>query len=48
MTEQQQASWEIANYVIALVALIVVYVSWRRRTQNEKPLILAPSMESGD
>jgi ABC-2 type transport system permease protein len=47
MSEQQQASWEVANYVIALVALIVVYVSWRRRTQNEKPLVLVPA-QSGD
>lgn len=47
MTEQQQVSWEVANYVIALVALVAVYVSWRRRTQNEKPLVLVPA-ESGD
>jgi ABC-2 type transport system permease protein len=47
MTDQQQASWEVANYVIALIALVAVYVSWRRRTQNEKPLVLVP-VESGD
>jgi ABC-2 type transport system permease protein len=47
LTEQQQASWEIANYVVALLALVAVYVSWRRRTQNEKPLVLVP-IESGD
>jgi ABC-2 type transport system permease protein len=46
MTEQQQAGWEIANYVIALLALVAVYVSWRRRTQQEKPLVLAT--QSGD
>jgi ABC-2 type transport system permease protein len=40
MTEQQQASWEAANYVIALLALIAVYVAWRRRIQNERPLVL--------
>ncbi len=47
LTEQQQASWEIANYVVALVALVAVYVSWRRRTQNEEPLLLA-TVETGD
>ena len=47
LTEQQQASWEVANYVIALFALLAVYLSWRQRLQNEKPLVLVPT-ESGD
>ncbi|MCB8943550.1 MAG: Gldg family protein [Ardenticatenaceae bacterium] len=47
LTEQQQASWEIANYVIALVALVVIYAGWRRHTKNEKPLVLV-TVETGD
>lgn len=43
LTEEEQSTWEIANYAIALVALLAVYFSQRARVRNEKPLELLAS-----
>ncbi len=40
MTEGAQNTWEITNYVVALVALLGIYYAWRQRTLNEQPLTL--------
>ncbi len=40
--ESQQRFWEIANYVVALAALLGLGFIWRMRQQNEKPMELIP------
>lgn len=42
LTEQQQSTWEVANYIVALVALIAIYYGWRVRRRREQPIILTP------
>lgn len=42
LTESDQTFWEGANYVLALVALVVIGVVWRTRKQNEEPMELLP------
>jgi ABC-2 type transport system permease protein len=42
MTESQQSFWEGANYVVALVALIVIGILWNARRRNEQPMELLP------
>jgi len=42
MTEREQSLWEGANYVVALVALIVIGVLWNARRKNEQPIELLP------
>ena len=41
MTEAQQRTWEIANYGLALAALIGIGVLWNMRRRNEQPMTLA-------
>jgi ABC-2 type transport system permease protein len=31
LTESEQSTWEIANYIIALIALIAIFIAWRVR-----------------
>ncbi|MEZ4643415.1 MAG: Gldg family protein [Chloroflexota bacterium] len=47
LEEQQQSFWEIANYVVALVALIAIYFAWRTRSRSEQPMALLPMEELG-
>ncbi len=42
LTESSQRFWEIANYVVALAALIGLGVVWGMRRRNEQPLALIP------
>lgn len=41
MSEAQQRTWEIANYGVALVALVALGVLWNLRRRNEQPMTLA-------
>ena len=40
LTERDQSFWEGTNYVLALIALIIIGVVWRTRKQNEEPMEL--------
>ena len=40
MTESKQSFWEGLNYVVALLALVVIGVVWSARRKNEKPMEL--------
>ncbi len=40
MDQREESTWEIANYLIAGVALIVVGVIWYYRRRNEQPIEL--------
>jgi hypothetical protein len=42
LTERQQTGWEVANYVVALLAVVALGVIWRWRRQNEQPMELVP------
>jgi len=43
MTERRQSLWEIGNYVVALLALVVVGLVWDARRRNEQPMeLLSP------
>jgi ABC-2 type transport system permease protein len=42
LEENDQTFWEVLNYIVALVAVIGIYIYWRYRRQNEKPLELTP------
>jgi ABC-2 type transport system permease protein len=46
MTEQQQSLWESANYVIALVALVVIFFAWRARKRRPEP-VTQPDLRGG-
>jgi ABC-2 type transport system permease protein len=45
LTERQQTFWEIANYVVALLAVVGLGFIWRWRRQNEQPIELIPPQE---
>jgi ABC-2 type transport system permease protein len=42
LTERVQSLWEVANYVIALLALVTIAAIWNLRRQGERPLKLLP------
>jgi ABC-2 type transport system permease protein len=42
LTEEEQSFWEVANYVLALLALLGVGLVWRWQRRNEEPLSLKP------
>ncbi len=42
LTQQDQTFWEVANYILALLALVGLGVIWRMRQHNEKPMELLP------
>ena len=47
MSEREQSLWEGANYVLALLALVVIGVVWNLRTRNEVPMeLVAPGGET--
>ncbi|MCA9932726.1 MAG: Gldg family protein, partial [Anaerolineales bacterium] len=37
---QEQSFWEVANYVVALAALVGVYFAWRTRRRSEQPMTI--------
>jgi ABC-2 type transport system permease protein len=43
LTERVQSLWEVANYVIALLALVAIGAIWNLRRQSERPLELLPA-----
>ena len=42
MTEREQSFWEGANYVAALLALVVIGIVWNTQRKNEQPMELLP------
>ena len=43
MTERRESLWEIGNYVVALLSLVVVGLVWDARRRNEQPMnLLSP------
>ena len=47
LEDAQQTTWEVGNYLFALLALIGLGVIWQVRRRSEKPMVLAnPSVES--
>lgn len=42
MTDREQSFWEGANYVAALLSLVVIGVVWNARRRNEQPMELIP------
>lgn len=42
LTEQQETTWEVTNYVLALLAVVALGAVWRWRRQNEQPMELVP------
>lgn len=47
LEEREQSFWEVANYVVALVALLGIYFAWRTRSRSEQPMVLVPMPDSG-
>ncbi len=48
MTEQQETFWEVLNYLIAVIALIVLAALWQVRKRNTRPLITVPQTAGGE
>jgi ABC-2 type transport system permease protein len=42
LTESEQSFWEVANYLVALLAVVGLGILWRVRRKNEKPIELDP------
>lgn len=42
LSERAQSFWEGANYVVALLALVVIGLVWNSRRRNEQPMALLP------
>jgi hypothetical protein len=42
LSEGEQSFWEGANYVAALLALVVIGIVWNSRRRNEEPMELVP------
>jgi ABC-2 type transport system permease protein len=42
LTERAQSTWEVANYVVALLALVALAAIWNLRRQSQRPLELLP------
>lgn len=47
LAEREQSFWEIGNYVVALLALVGVYLTWRARRRSERPMALIPLEHKG-
>lgn len=43
MDEGSQSAWELVNYVVALLALVGIYYTWRVRGQSETAMELIPA-----
>ena len=49
MDAREESTWEIGNYVVALLALIGIGAIWYYRRRHEQPLELVPAIgESRD
>jgi ABC-2 type transport system permease protein len=48
MEENEQSFWEGANYVIALLALVVIGSVWNARRKNEQPIQLTMDNDDND
>ena len=46
LTENRQSFWEGANYVVALLMLVVIGVVWNARRRNEQPIQLTMNNEA--
>ena len=44
----QQSTWEVANYALALVALVVIAGVWTLRRRNEQPMPLVEPKAAGE
>jgi ABC-2 type transport system permease protein len=42
LSEREQSFWEGGNYVVALLALVVIGIVWNSRRRNEEPMELLP------
>jgi len=42
LTERQQTTWEVGNYIVALLALLLTGGLWYMRRRNEQPMTLTP------
>ncbi len=42
MDQREESTWEFANYLIALVALVIIGGIWYYRRRNEQPIELVP------
>jgi ABC-2 type transport system permease protein len=42
LTEREQSFWEGGNYVLALLALVVIGIVWNSRRRSEEPMELLP------
>jgi hypothetical protein len=42
LTEREQSFWEGGNYVVALLALVVIGIVWNSRRRSEEPMELLP------
>ena len=42
LTERGQSMWEMANYAVALLALVLIGVVWNVRRRSEQPMELMP------
>ncbi|MBS3783143.1 MAG: Gldg family protein [Anaerolineae bacterium] len=42
LSEREQSFWEGTNYVVALLALVVIGIVWNSRRRNEEPMELLP------
>ncbi|HEX9115246.1 MAG TPA: hypothetical protein VGA61_04200, partial [Anaerolineae bacterium] len=47
LTDQQQATFQALNYILALLALGGIAIAWVVRRRNEKPLALIPQSGQG-
>jgi len=48
LTEREQSLWEGANYVVALLGLIVIGIVWNTRRRNEQPIQLTMKPMTND
>ncbi|MGD2178303.1 MAG: ABC transporter permease, partial [Anaerolineae bacterium] len=42
LSEREQSFWEGGNYVVALLALVVIGIVWNSRRRNQEPMELLP------
>ena len=41
LTDQQETQWEVLNYAVALIGLVIVGAVWQWRKRAEQPMPLA-------
>jgi hypothetical protein len=42
LSEREQSFWEGGNYLVGLLALVVIGIVWNSRRRNEEPMELLP------